>query len=194
MPQEKQNNTENPSAPGQIKINAPQKESSPIESGLLNMFRKSKKEVEGYEEGLNAARRVYFPLILLIAISSDFSDPFPVYSKVIKLIALPIIWYNLYIVGSPPGYLDEKYKVEVSFKLKILIRILGLTDLIPFISVIPLTTLSVLIHWFKTQQLIEEKEKEKFEEEEKSKNLGKQISYKINRSIIFNDAKRNPEE
>ena len=135
--------------------------------GVINAFRKygtkaagKVEESENYEEGINYGKRIFFPLVFACSLASEYTDLFPVVGKVIKVVALSIIWYNILVVGRSPGYLDPKYKVEIGWKIRLFFRILGLADLIPFVSALPLTTISVLIVWYKTHKQIKEKEGE----------------------------------
>jgi len=123
-------------------------------------------EVNNYEDGIQYAQKLFFPLLVTCALSSDFADFFPVIGTIVKIIALAIIWYNIYIKGTAPGYLDSKYKIEISWKVRLFLRILGLTDLIPLINALPLTTLSVLIVWYQTRKQIQQKKAEQDDKEQ----------------------------
>lgn len=122
-------------------------------SGLKALDKQDK--IDNYEEGIQHGQKIFFPLLFACAIASDFADAFPVIGTIIKIIALSVIWYNILIKGSSPGYLDQKYQIQVSWKVRLFFRILGLVDLIPLINALPLTTLSVLIIWHKNRKQIE---------------------------------------
>lgn len=120
----------------------------------------SKDESSDYEEGISHAQKVFWPFLFACAIVSDFSDLIPVVGFVLKLIALSIIWYTLYIKLKTPGYLDNKYKIEVSWRVRLFFRALGIADIVPFVSALPLTTLSVFIVWYKVKKQIDNKKSE----------------------------------
>ncbi|MFH1183092.1 MAG: hypothetical protein V1690_02415 [Candidatus Moraniibacteriota bacterium] len=113
-------------------------------------------EADNYEEGTGQSKKVFWPLLFACAIASDVADIFPIVGTLVKIIVLPIIWYYFYIVLRAPGYLDEKYKVEISYKFRIVIWALGFTDLLTYI--LPLTTFSVFIVWYRIRKLTREKE------------------------------------
>ena len=120
----------------------------------------SQNEVNQYEEGIDAAKRMPFIILFPCAIISDFADLIPVVGTIGKFIALPIIWYSYYITGTTAFGQDEKYKIEVSWKIRLLFRALGIIDIIPFINALPLTTLSVFVIWNQTRKQMAERQKE----------------------------------
>jgi hypothetical protein len=119
------------------------------------------KEATSYEEGIEHTKKVFWPLLFACAIASDCADLFPIVGTLVKIIVLPIIWYHFYIVLRAPGYLDERHKIETSYKFRILIWALGFTDLLTYI--LPLTTVSVFIVWYRIKKQTKEKEKELLE-------------------------------
>lgn len=126
----------------------------------------AKEEIEKFEEGIKYGGKIFFPLLFACALATDFADSLPVFiDKLIKIAALAVIWYNILVKGSAPGYLDPKYRVEISFRVRLIMRLLGLADLLPFIDVLPLTTLSVFIVWIRVRRQIRER-KRGFEEQE----------------------------
>ena len=128
-----------------------------------------KKEVAGYEEGIMRAKKVFWPLLFSCALFTDFSDFFPVVGTIIKIITLPIIWYHVYIKLRAHKWMDDKFKVEVSWRVRFIFRLLGIIDIIPFLNALPLTTLSIFLIWWKSRSLVSTKEKEVVEAERQRK-------------------------
>ncbi len=141
------------------------------ESNFKPLALKSLKEIEGYTEGLKHGKKIFYPLLLVIAVASDFADSIPVAGSIVKLFALLIIWYNLGILGKAPNYLEEKHKIEVSWKIRMILRILGFVDILPLINLLPLTTVSILFVWMKQKKAIEKREAELSREEKKTQRL-----------------------
>lgn len=136
-------------------------------SGLVSGLKAAEQqgEADNYAEGIEKSKKVFWPLLFACAIASDTADLFPVVGTLVKVIVLPIIWYYFYIVLRAPSYLDEKYKIEVSYKFRIVIWALGFTDLLTY--VLPLTTLSVFIVWYRIKKQTRDKEEELQEAESK---------------------------
>lgn len=131
------------------------------ESNFESLAKKSKKEIQNYEEGIKHGKRIFFPLLLIIAVSSDAADPIPVAGFVIKIFALLIIWYNFGILGKAPNYLENKHKIEISWRTKTALRFIGFMDMIPLLNLLPLTTLSIAIVWFRQSKAIAKMENKK---------------------------------
>lgn len=134
------------------------------ESNFESLAKKSKKEINGYEEGLYHGKRIFFPLLLILAAISDLIDAIPIIGFLVKLIVLLVIWYNFDILGKAPSYLEQRHRVEINTKTRLILRALGFTDIIPLMNLLPLTTLSVLIVWFQTRKRMQAKEGEASEE------------------------------
>lgn len=141
------------------------------ESNFESLAKKSKKEINGYEEGLYHGKRIFFPLLLIIAVTSDATDSIPIAGSIIKIFTLLIIWYNFGILGKAPNYLEDRHKIEISWKIRIALRILGFVDIIPLINLLPLTTFSVLFVWVKQKKAIEKMESELYQEHRKKQRL-----------------------
>ena len=133
-----------------------------IEEARKKIFAKAfiQQETSNYEEGIEEAQKIPFSLLFALALASDFADPITVVGTLVKIITLPILWYNFYIKNTRVPGLPEKYQVEVSWKIRFLFRILGIADLIPFLNALPLTTISVIFIWYQTNKKIEEKKRE----------------------------------
>ncbi len=134
------------------------------------------KRIADYEESIRKTEKVFWPLLFACALFTDLFDIVPVLGKIVKIICLSVIWYHLYIKLRAPSHLDDEVKINVSWRVRLFFRLLGVVDLIPFISLLPLTTLSIFIVWRKTRKQVLEKKQEIIKLEQKLESLSASYS------------------
>lgn len=137
---------------------------------LFNAKRLQKRITE-YEESIRKAEKVFWPLLFACGIFTDLFDIVPFFGKLVKIICLGIIWYHLYIKLRAPSHLDDEVQIKISWRVRLFFRLLGIVDLIPFIGILPLTTLSIFIVWKKTRKQVLEKKQEIVKLEQKLESL-----------------------
>lgn len=116
-------------------------------------------------EEIKAGDTSSFPYLLGLAILVDIVDFVPIVGTIVQVVAWPILFWGTFMRGR------LKYKTGV----RMLFYVLNFVEIIPFISWLPLETLSILLLWRATAKMRQEKETEEADNDQLIDSWGRKL-------------------